>query len=49
MSFDQEFVTTVASTDLDETDDDGFSLRTAVFADLMTQIWDAKGDLQTNE
>ena len=45
MDYSGDFVANVASTDLDQTDGDGYPLRTSVFADLMMRIWDSKGDL----
>lgn len=45
MDFDREFVENVAPVDADRTDDDGYPLRTSVFADLMMDIWDSKGNL----
>lgn len=49
MSYEREFVTNVASTGLDDTDVDGYPLRTSVFADLMIRIWDSKGDFDSVE
>jgi len=45
MDFDREFVATLESIYGDETDGEGVPRRAAVFADLMTAIWDAKGSL----
>lgn len=45
MSYDSEFVTNIESVDIDATDEDGYPLRASVFADLMTSIWDSKGNL----
>jgi hypothetical protein len=44
VSFDREFVTNLANTGL-ETGPDGYPKRTAFFADMMTEIWDSKGNL----
>ncbi|MCO8244803.1 MULTISPECIES: hypothetical protein [unclassified Haladaptatus] len=46
LSYDKEFVANVSSVPLDETDDDGYPLRTSVFADMMMRIWDTKGNLE---
>lgn len=45
MDFEREFVATLEAIDRDETDVKGVPRRAAVFADLMTSIWDAKGSL----
>lgn len=47
MSYDREFVDTIAGIDPDGTDDEGYPTRASVFADLMTTIWDSKGDLES--
>ncbi|WP_224337965.1 hypothetical protein [Haloprofundus halobius] len=47
MSYDSEFVSTIADVTLDEADDEGYPLRTSVFADLMMRIWDSKGNLES--
>jgi DNA-dependent RNA polymerase auxiliary subunit epsilon len=44
VSFDREFVTNLTDTGL-ETGDDGYPKRTVFFADMMTEIWDSKGNL----
>ncbi|MFP9190169.1 hypothetical protein [Natronosalvus vescus] len=44
MSYDREFVANIESIDADATDGE-YPLRASVFADLMTTIWDSKGDL----
>ena len=44
MSYDQEFVANIESVDADTMDGE-YSMRASVFADLMTAIWEAKGDL----
>ncbi|GAA0237728.1 hypothetical protein ACFFQF_27965 [Haladaptatus pallidirubidus] len=46
MSYDEEFVTNVRPVAIDETDENGYPLRTSVFADLMMRIWDSKGNLE---
>lgn len=43
--FDDEFVDVVAGTPAEESTDGGHPKRVATFADLLTSIWDAKGDL----
>lgn len=45
MDFDDDFVEAVAGAPTDETTDEGYAKRAQTFADLMTTIWDAKGDL----
>lgn len=45
MSYDSEFVANIASVDPNETDENGYPLRASVFADLMTSIWDSKGNV----
>jgi hypothetical protein len=45
MSYDEEFVGNLANIDRDATDEEGNLLRAAVFADMMTEIWDSKGNL----
>lgn len=45
VDFDDEFVENVAGVPADETNADGESARAAVFADLVTTIWDSKGNL----
>lgn len=45
MDFNDEFVGNIEPVDADETDEDGYPLRASVFADMMTNIWDSKGDL----
>ena len=45
MTFEQSFVEKVKGTPLDDTDEEGYPLRTVLFTDLMTEIWDSKGNL----
>jgi DNA-dependent RNA polymerase auxiliary subunit epsilon len=45
MSYDDEFVSTIAGASLDESNEAGYSHRTSLFADLMKRIWDSKGNL----
>jgi len=41
-----EFVGNVAGSPLDETGESGHPVRTEVFVDMVTAIWDAKGNLE---
>lgn len=45
IDFDREFVDNLTGVDGAATDDDGYPLRASVFADLMTTIWDSKGNI----
>lgn len=45
-TFDDEFVRNVAGVPADGTTEDGQPQRAAVFADLLTTIWDSKGNLE---
>ncbi|WP_273837370.1 hypothetical protein [Halococcus sp. PRR34] len=45
MTFEQSFVENVRQAPIEEKDDNGYPLRTTLFADLMTEIWDSKGNL----
>ncbi|GAB6878197.1 hypothetical protein JCM17823_04710 [Halorubrum gandharaense] len=45
MTYDEEFLDNLRSVDADAVDEDGRPLRASVFADMLTAIWDAKGDL----
>lgn len=45
-AYPDELVTNVADSSLEATDEDGYPMRTAVFADMVTAIWDAKGNLE---
>lgn len=45
LDFDDEFVRAVAGAPADESTDEGYPKRAVTFADLLTTIWDAKGDL----
>ncbi|MDJ1433260.1 hypothetical protein [Halostagnicola sp. A-GB9-2] len=42
-----EFVATLEDCSLEETGEHGYPIRTEVFVDLVTEIWDAKGNLDT--
>jgi len=43
--FDDDFVEAVAGAPADESTEEGHPKRARTFADLLTTIWDAKGDL----
>lgn len=45
MDYDREFVANLETIDSDTTDADGYPLRAAVFAELMMDIWDSRGNL----
>jgi hypothetical protein len=45
MNYDREFVANLETIDSGAIDDDGYPLRAAVFAELMMDIWDSKGNL----
>ncbi|AHG01356.1 hypothetical protein HALLA_02940 (plasmid) [Halostagnicola larsenii XH-48] len=45
-AYPEELVTNVADSPLEETDEDGYPMRTSVFVDMVTAIWDAKGNLE---
>ncbi|SDR04658.1 hypothetical protein [Natronobacterium texcoconense] len=45
-TFTEDFVAQIADCDPDATTDEGVPVRTAVFADMMRSIWDAKGNLE---
>lgn len=47
LTFDDEFVGLVAQVGMDEVDEEGYPLRTSVFADMLTRIWDSKGDIDS--
>lgn len=44
MDYDDEFFGIMAQTSHSETNEDEYSNRTTLFADLMTDIWDSKGN-----
>ncbi|RQG97951.1 hypothetical protein [Natrarchaeobius chitinivorans] len=46
-AYTEEFVANVEACSLEETDGDGYPLRASVFVDVVTSIWDAKGNLDT--
>lgn len=46
MSHTQDFVTNLEHCPIDETGADGAPKRTALFVDLLTEIWDSKGTLE---
>lgn len=45
-TFDDEFVENVAGAPVEKTNEEGYAQRAAVFADLLTTIWDSKGNLE---
>lgn len=45
-TFDRDFVAALAGTPGDESNDEGVAKRVAVFADLVTTIWDGKGSIE---
>jgi YD repeat-containing protein len=45
MDYDREFISNLETIDSDAIDADGYPLRAAVFAELMMNIWDSKGNL----
>lgn len=42
-AYPEELVASVRERPLDRTDEDGYPIRTAVFVDVVTAIWDSKG------
>lgn len=46
-AFGDEFVTNLVNVDPDETDEDGNPARAAFFAEMLTRIWDSKGNLES--
>lgn len=46
MSYDEEFVTTLAATPLEQTDSEEYPHRLSLFAEMMQKIWDSKGNLE---
>lgn len=42
-----EFVTQIEGCSLEQIGESGYPIRTEVFVDLVTEIWDSKGDLET--
>lgn len=45
MSYDEDFISPLTNIDRDATDEEGTLLRAAVFTDMMTDIWDSKGNI----
>ena len=45
MSYQEDFVQALEGASLEETDEEGYPRRTVLFADLMTRIWDSKGNV----
>lgn len=48
-SYDDELVQNLASVPLSETGSNGYPLRTEVFVDLVTHIWDSKGAVSASD
>ncbi|TYT63369.1 hypothetical protein [Natrialba swarupiae] len=46
-AYTEEFVASVRDSPLEATDEDGNPIRTSVFVDLVTAIWDSKGNLES--
>lgn len=46
LDYDNTFVTKMADEPIDRTTPDGYPIRTAEFANLMAEIWDAKGNIE---
>jgi hypothetical protein len=46
MSYQEDFVQALEGASLEETDEEGYPRRTALFTDLMTRIWDSKGNVE---
>ncbi|MEY7848514.1 hypothetical protein AB7C87_04840 [Natrarchaeobius sp. A-rgal3] len=46
-AYTEEFVANVRDSPLGATDEDGYPVRTSVFVDLVTAIWDSKGNLES--
>lgn len=44
-AYTDEFVENVRNSPLETTDEDGYPVRTAVFAEMVVAIWDSKGNL----
>ena len=48
-SFQEEFIVQLADVDLDAEDEDGYPMRTSFYADMMTSIWDSKGNMEISD
>jgi hypothetical protein len=46
MSFDARFCQRIEREPLDGTTPEGYPVRTSAFADLLTDVWDAKGSIE---
>lgn len=46
-AYTEELATNVSDSPLEQTGDSGHPVRTEVFADMVTAIWDAKGNLES--
>lgn len=49
LDYDREFVTQFATIDPTDTDEEGYPLRASLYADLLTEIWDSKGNVGQND
>jgi hypothetical protein len=49
MDYNDDFVATLETIDSNKTDEEGYPLRASVFADLMIEIWNSKGNLDHKE
>jgi len=49
MDYNDTIVEKIADQPIDATDEDGYPIRTARFAELMQEIWDSKGAIDLSE
>jgi hypothetical protein len=49
MDYNDTIVEKIAGQPIDVTDEDDYPIRTARFAELMTEIWDSKGAVDLSE
>lgn len=49
MDYNNTIVEKIADQPIDVTDEDGYPIRTATFAELMQEIWDSKGAIDLSE
>lgn len=47
-SFQEDFIAQLTDVGLDTEDEDGYPMRTSFYADMMTAIWDSKGNLDVS-
>ncbi|AEH38368.1 hypothetical protein [Halopiger xanaduensis] len=45
-AYTEDFTTNVGNSPLEQTGDSGYPIRTEVFADMVTSIWDSKGHME---